>query len=398
MILLLAVLAAVQGRGPDPKAVDAAIEKGVRWLKSAPSSGYEHQQIADCDELILLTMVHAGVPPTDGRCQELLQKMQTAPLEKTYKVVLQAMVLEEVDRVKHQRRIAQCGQFLVDSQCANGQWSYGQASAFLDSIPEPTPGRGAVATSGARPVARKPAGKGTEWAKPEVVKRIVLQKKADGPGSGDNSNSQYAALGLRACAEAGVAVPRETLERARKWWIGSQQAVDARGGRKPVASGEGVGGAPAGWCYGDAGHGHPPYGSMTAGAVGAMVIYDHLLGLSWKKDESVLRGLAWMSVNFSVTSNPGPAEWGGGAPGYMLYYYLYALERVGVFTGLERLGGQAWYAAGARAILAEQSGDGSWVSQAPEANATWDTCFAILFLKRATRPLEDVASVDALGR
>lgn len=230
MILLLAVLAAVQGRGPDPKAVDGAIEKGVRWLKSAPSSGYEHQQIADCDELILLTMVHAGVPPTDGRCQELLQKMQTAPLEKTYKVVLQAMVLEEIDRVKHQRRIAQCGQFLVDSQCANGQWSYGQASAFLDSIPEPTPGRGAVATSGARPAARKPAGKGTERAKPEVVNRIVLQKKADGPGSGDNSNSQYAALGLRACAEAGVAVPRETLERARKWWIGSQQAVDARGG------------------------------------------------------------------------------------------------------------------------------------------------------------------------
>jgi hypothetical protein len=24
----------------------------------------------------------------------------------------------------------------------------------------------------------------------------------------------------------------------------------------------------------------------------------------------------------------------------------------------------------------------------------WDTCFAILFLKRATRPLMDVASVD----
>lgn len=397
MSVLLAILMAVQGRGPDPKTVDAAIEKGVRFLKSAPSSGYEGQQIPDCDELLLLTFVHAGVSSTDGRYQELLHKMLTTPLEKTYKVVLQAMVLEEIDRVKHQRRIAQCAQFLVDSQCGNGQWSYGQPSAFLDSIPEPTPGREAVATSGAKPARKPPVGKGMERVKPEVVNRIVLQKKAEGPGSGDNSNSQYAALGLRACAEAGVTVPRETLERARKGWIGSQQANDGKGDRKAVASGE-VGGAPAGWCYGGGDHRHAPYGSMTAGAVGAMVIYDHLLGLPWKKDETVLRGLAWMSVNFSVTANPGPAEWGEGAPGYMLYYYLYAVERAGIFTGLEKLGGHRWYATGARAILAAQGADGAWNAQAPEANATWDTCFAILFLKRATRPLEDVASMDPLRR
>lgn len=396
MTALMAVLLALQAKGPDPKAVDAAIEQGLRFLKSAPSSGYEGQQIPDCDELILLTFVHAGVSTSDGRYREILEKMLKAPLEKTYKVVLQAMVLEEIDRVNHQRRIAQCGQFLIDSQCANGQWSYGQPSAFIDQIPEPTPGRGAVATSGAKPV-RMPAGKRMERLKPEVRNRIVLQKKADGPGSGDNSNSQYAALGLRACAEAGVIVPRETLDRARKWWAGSQQANDGKGDRKSVASGE-AGGRPAGWCYGGADHGHAPYGSMTAGATGAVVIYDHLLGQSWKKDETVLRGLAWMSANFSVASNPGPAEWAEGAPAYMLYYYLYAVERTGVLTGLERLGGHSWYAAGARQILSAQGVDGSWKADAPEGHATWDTCFAILFLKRATRPLEDVASVDAVGR
>jgi hypothetical protein len=393
MATLLAFLLAVQAKGPDPKAVDAAIERGVRFLKAAPSDGYPDRQIADCDELLLLTFVHAGVSPSDGRFKEAFDRMLAAPLERTYKVVLQAMVLEEVDRVKHQRRIAQCGQFLVDSQCGSGQWSYGQPSAFVDKVPEPTLGRGAVATSGSKP--RKPAGKGMERAKPEVVSRIVLEKHADGPGEGDNSNSQYAALGLRACAESGVVVPKETLERARKWWVESQQAVDAKGERKPVASGE-AGGLPAGWCYGGAGHGHPPYSSMTAGAVGALVIYDHLLGQTWKKDEAALRGLAWLSVNFTVTANAGPAEWGEGSPTYMLYYYLYALERAGVLTGLERLGGRPWYAEGAKAILAAQKGDGSWNTGGPEANSTWDTCFAILFLKRATRPLEDVPSLDPI--
>jgi hypothetical protein len=251
-----------------------------------------------------------------------------------------------------------------------------------------------VSTPGAKP-ARKPSGKGMDRGKPEVVNRIVLRKNADGPGNGDNSNAQYAALGLRACAEAGVVIPRETLERARKWWIGAQQARDAKGERKAVASGAG-GGAPGGWCYGGADHGHAPYGSMTAGAVGALVIYDHLLGLPWKKDEAVLRGLAWMSLRYSVTANPGPAEWDPESPGYMLYYYLYAVERAGILTGLEKLGDHPWYATGARAILAAQAGDGSWKSQALEADATWDTCFAILFLTRATSPLEDVPSVDRM--
>jgi hypothetical protein len=40
-------------------------------------------------------------------------------------------------------------------------------------------------------------------------------------------------------------------------------------------------------------------------------------------------------------------------------------------------------------LLEKQSGDGKW-------NNTVDTCFAILFLKRATRPL--VASEDGLRK
>jgi len=155
-----------------------------------------------------------------------------------------------------------------------------------------------------------------------------------------------------------------------------------------------VAGEPAGWCYGSKSHGHAAYGSMTAGAVGALTIYDYILGQKWKSDPTVLAGLGWMAKNFSATENPGPAEWGEGKPGYMLYYYLYAMERACILFGADVLGAHRWYNEGANAILAAQRADGSWAADAPEANGSWDTCFAILFLKRATRPFQEVASED----
>jgi len=43
---------------------------------------------------------------------------------------------------------------------------------------------------------------------------------------------------------------------------------------------------------------------MSAGAIGAVCIYDFILGIEFKKDRSVLDGLAWVGKNFIVTDNP----------------------------------------------------------------------------------------------
>jgi len=59
-----------------------------------------------------------------------------------------------------------------------------------------------------------------------------------------------------------------------------------------------------------------------------------------------------------------------------------------VLCRTEWIGRRAWYAEGTTLLLAAQGKDGAW-----NGNPT-DTCFAILFLKRVTRPLEDVASQD----
>src|SRR5436190_5481770 len=114
-----------EGATPDPvlqAKIDDAILRGVASLKTAESVVPWEAFGGNSDELILWTFVHADVPSRDETYQALLQRMLSAKLERTYKVALQAMILEEIDRVKYQERIWQCGQFLVDNQCLNGQW------------------------------------------------------------------------------------------------------------------------------------------------------------------------------------------------------------------------------------------------------------------------------------
>ena len=72
-------------------------------------------------------------------------------------------------------------------------------------------------------------------------------------------------------------------------------------------------------------------------------------------------------------------------------YWLYAVERVGILLGTEFLGRHEWYPEGAKFLLESQGADGSWKGQSI-GGAVADTCFALLFLRRATKPLPKVAT------
>jgi hypothetical protein len=63
------------------------------------------------------------------------------------------------------------------------------------------------------------------------------------------------------------------------------------------------------------------------------------------------------------------------------YYFLFSLERVAVAYGLDTIGDKDWYQWGADALLKSQNADGSWTGEFVEAGS--DTCFALLFLRRA---------------
>ncbi len=295
----------------------------------------------DSNALILYTLVHSGIGLHDETVQQLLEKVLGARFTRTYMVALTAAALAAIDPVKHQGRLAQCAQFLVDWQCDNGQWGYGDAYE-PPAYGGPPPDRGQ---------------KGT------VAKIRISKVKRLGPLVGDNSNSQYAALGLKACS-AGCEIDSSTLTKAMEWWERSQQ----KGG---------------GWSYHENGvlqEKFGTYGSMTAGAVSSLIMIKQMKNSDPKVHSPVIRGVAWLAENFTVEKNactpPGGEDW--------LHYYLYALERVGDLYPTEKFGRRAWYATGAAVLLKTQRSDGTW--QGTNSNQSIaDTCFALLFLERVAR-------------
>src|SRR4029453_8619597 len=66
---------------------------------------------------------------------------------------------------------------------------------------------------------------------------------------------------------------------------------------------------------------------------------------------------------------------------------LYAVERVGMASGLKYLGETDWYQKGADYLLKRQGDDGSWKGDGNYYGALAATCFGILFLARGRAPV-----------
>jgi hypothetical protein len=385
----------------DQQKVDQAIQKGCQVIVGQGMGAFGHGQrnqplaMQDHAELVLLTLLHSGYYfETSPELQPLLAYIKSKQIGSTYTASLMAMALQKADPRKYQERIAECAQFLADNQCENGQWDYGEPKPILppEEKKDPTATTGGkrqdVATSGgaagsssgpgassSSPAAPK-SGKGV--GKTEALPKVPIRKRKPGPPNGDNSNSQYAALGVRACLDAGCEIEKSVLDRARKWWTSAQ-------------NGDG------GWGYNDRGNtgtddnpdgvSNSSYGSMTVGAVGALCIYDYYLGMNYKGDSAVQRGLEWINKNYDVTKNPRKNA-------FAYLYSLYGLERVGMLYGTEIIGVHEWYPDGANHLLSIEKPGGGWNTNDKIDSGPRDTCFAILFLRRGTAPLRPVATGD----
>jgi hypothetical protein len=381
----------------DQQKVDEAIKKGCQVIIGAGfgsfGHGQRHQPLAmqSHAELVLLTLLHSGYYDENSpEIQGLVQYVLTKQIGSTYTASLMAMALQKLNPRKHQMRIAQCAQFLVDNQCENGQWDYGEPAPIeppKDPVPTTAPrGQGDdVATSGgggASPGGASAAPKSSKKVgKTEPLPRVPIRKRKPGPPNGDNSNSQYAALGVRACIDAGCDIEVRVLHQARKWWTGSQNSDGGWGynGNGNLGSDDN----PDGVC-------NASYGSMTVGAVGALCIYDYYLGTDYKRDGSVTRGLEWLNKNYDVLKNPRKNN-------FAYLYYLYGLERVGMLYGTETIGAHEWYPDGANHLLKIANPFGGWDTTDKIAQGPRDTCFAILFLRRGTAPLKPPQAVATGG-
>ncbi len=377
----------------DQLKVDDAIQKGcgiiVQQGMGAFGHGQRNQPLAmqDHAELVLLTLLHSGYYfENSPELRQLFSYILSKQIGSTYTASLMAMALQKADPRKYQARIAECAQFLADNQCENGQWDYGEPKPVeppKEDVPTTAPKRVDVATSGGVAGAGGPGassapkgGKGV--GKTEALPKVPIRKKKPGPPNGDNSNSQYAALGVRACLDAGCEIEKSVLDRARKWWTSAQNADGGWGYNDRGATG--TDDNPDGVC-------NASYGSMTVGAVGAVCIFDYYLGMNYKGDSSVTRGLEWINKNYDVTKNPRKNK-------FAYLYYLYGLERVGMLYGTEIIGAHEWYPDGANHLLSIQQAGGGWNTDDRIANGPRDTCFAVLFLRRGTAPLRPVATGD----
>ncbi|HEX7902214.1 MAG TPA: hypothetical protein VF950_30925, partial [Planctomycetota bacterium] len=184
------------------------------------------------------------------------------------------------------------------------------------------------------------------------------------PRGGDNSVSAYAALALRACADAEVAVESTVLDRARRWWISAQNADGGWGYNDAVHSPKG----------GERATSDTSYGSATAGAVAALAA----LGGA---EEAVAKGVAWLAANFKAERNPAKAA------GFCHAHWYAMAGRAGRGLRTETFGAREWYPEIADVLLAAQRADGAWILEqgefmGRERNEILDTCLAILFLSR----------------
>jgi hypothetical protein len=190
---------------------------------------------------------------------------------------------------------------------------------------------------------------------------------------GDRSNGQFAVLGLRDAAHAGIPVSRRTWQRVRENW---QRFQSPDGG----------------WGYSGRGG---STGSMTVAGISTLVIAESMLR-DGKQDTNpdgspkccggeqpdthLEKAVKWMTTHFAVGHNPSDNSWP--------LYYLYGLERAGRLSGRRFFGDHDWYREGAGHLVRTQSPRGLWQGEgSAESNPIVATSFALLFLSKGMAPV-----------
>lgn len=200
----------------------------------------------------------------------------------------------------------------------------------------------------------------------------LLAHRADGGfgyiangGRADLSNTQYAALGLRAARSMGVSIERKV------WTSLLDDVVKAQTSY-------------GGFSYTDRRE-QEPYASMTVAGIAVLAICQQALGEQARgatlAGKHIARGWQWMDKNLKDIGDR-MTRWS--------YYFHYGLERAAILTDVEEVGRENWYRRGAKMLVDDQLNGGGWRS--PQLGARPDagqgrgdavsTSFAVLFLRR----------------
>jgi hypothetical protein len=379
------LLLATPAQAVDQIAINKAIDKGVAYLKAVhvDSSWGRLGATALCG----LTLLECDVSEDDPIIVKAADRVRKESItdSETYDLACSVLFLDRLGRPGDEPLIDSLTVRLMAGQNSAGGWSY----KCPDNSPEEKRRLVAEIERGATLSThpdRKPGAKRklTDFAPALQVQleRAIQIGGASALQGGDNSNTQFANLALWVGRRHGVPVDA-CLERINLrcrnyqrpdggWSYVNPQTPPARLTGPGVATGLGSAGSTA---------------SMTcAGILGLMTNHGVLA------DQKGHRGKVWAigddaNLKFALTALADvvgvPAARDEDVPkvGGKTYYFLWSLERICVGMDLTTLGKKDWYAWGAQILTVNQAADGSWHGEF--AGHRSDTCFALLFLKRA---------------
>ena len=183
----------------------------------------------------------------------------------------------------------------------------------------------------------------------------------------DNSNGNYAVMGVAAGAEAGVDVPAQYWHDVEKHWIDCQ-----------LDDGE--------WAYAP----DQQSGSMamTCGGVASLLAAHDFLDVAGfgarlntpPLSRPIGAGLGWLERDDNAVDVYNPKT-------VYLGYNLHGVERVGLATGYKHLGKHDWFGELAAQAVVTQWPKGSWGRKDEGVGAIIDTSFVVTFLSRGRHPV-----------
>jgi VWFA-related protein len=345
---VVGAMGAARGQGdvPDDQQIASTIARGVGFLKERQSARGHWDEPAQLDHrlgvtaLAGLALLENGVAreaPGISRARELVAELAVAS-DQTYDLALAILFLarcQQGRRGESDVLIQALGRRLARGD-HDGMWTY--------NVP-----RGGEETEVGSSGSRRRTGR----AAPRRVPMFA--------GIGDNSNTQFALLGLWAAGRHGYDSDG-SLESIDQHFRGSQLGDGHWGYRLGMQGSD----------------------SMSCAGLMGLAIAASRPSLA-ERQTARARGAALAADPAFVAALKAVGQDAREANPQSEIYYLWSLERVCVALGLRSLDGFDWYAQGARILIDRQQDDGSWSDRWGTVPAT---SLALLFLRKANLAFE----------
>ncbi len=414
--LALALTIASSARAADDDTIKQAIRKGVAHLKSiqAADGSWTHSAHAmGPTALVGLTMLECGVNKEDPAIQHALEYVREATAgsreapgaDQTYDISLAILFLDRYGSKRDIQLIESLTVRLMAGQNSQGGWSYGCPTIRSE---EAARLRETILRTADQP--RDPKRQPTLKELPqEIINQLqqieMVQPAGNANGMGDNSNTQFATLGLWVGHRHGLPVEK-ALARIEMHYRTTQNPLDG------------------GWGYTTIGLNASKDTMTCAGLLGLAVAYGYAFEKEERQkeqgskkirkqpnditsDKQILFGLIAVSKAIGQPMDGPPGAPAGnlldlkptGQQGFLQnsmvqpvnFYLMWSIERVAMAFDLQRIGEKDWYRWGSWLILSQQQRDGGWHGTYGIGGV--DTCFAMLFLCRSNLAQDLTASL-----